>query len=599
MVRDRLLPTAALSAALVGTLLLGLATPTWAQVPTSAQVPEATPVPEPTPASEATPVPEAARVDSLFGAWNQPGSPGAAVAVLRDGEIVLERGYGSAQLEHGAPITPATIFHVASVTKQFTTFAVALLASRGALSLDDDVRDHIPELPDLGHRITLRHLIHHTSGIRDQWELLAMAGWRLDDVITKDHVLGLAVRQRELNFTPGSEHLYSNMGYTLLAEVVERVGGLPFPEWMEGNVFLPLGMTSTHMHDDHQRVVPGRAYSYRGSMEQGWQNAVLSYANAGATSLFTTAGDLARWLRNFETGELGGAAVIEQMRERGVLTSGDTLAYAFALVRGEHRGRTTWSHGGADAGFRSTVLHMPGAGLGVVVLSNHASANPGRLAAEVADVFLGPADATPTPSVSGAPGTSAPQAPERPTPVIVPTRLLEAYAGQWDVDGLGILRLRRAGGGLVVDLDGRRLPMIAESDSTFLVENARVRFLRAPGGVDHLTVQVGDTELAGRRVAPPRLAPAALAGYAGDYFSPELETVYRVVAVDGGLVARHVRHGDIALTPVDRDLFAGSQWFFGRVAFDRDAGGAIAGFRVTGNRVRDLRFVRLADGALP
>jgi CubicO group peptidase (beta-lactamase class C family) len=582
MVRDRLLPTAAPSAALVVTLLMGLATPAVAQVPTSARAPEA------------TRAPEAARVDSLFGAWLQPGSPGAAVAVLRDGEIVLERGYGSAQLEHGVPITPATIFHVASVTKQFTTFAVALLASRGALSLDDDVRDHIPELPDLGHRITLRHLIHHTSGIRDQWELLAMAGWRLDDVITKAHVLGLAVRQRELNFTPGSEHLYSNMGYTLLAEVVERVGGAPFPEWMEGNVFLRLGMTSTHMHDDHQRVVPGRAYSYRGSMEQGWQNAVLSYANAGATSLFTTAGDLARWLRNFETAELGGAAVIEQMRERGVLTSGDTLAYAFAIVRGEQRGRPTWSHGGADAGFRSTVLHMPGEGLGVVVLSNHAAANPARLAAEVADVFLGPADPTAMPPVSSAPPT-----PERRTPVIVPTRLLEAYAGQWEVDRLGVLRLRRDGGSLVVDLDGRRLPLIAESDSTFLVENARVRFLPAPEGVDRLVVQVGDTELPGRRVAPPALDPVALAAYTGDYFSPELETVYRVVTVDGGLVARHVRHGDIALTPVDPDHFAGSQWFFGRVAFDRDEGGVITGFRATGNRVRDLRFVRLADGALP
>jgi CubicO group peptidase (beta-lactamase class C family) len=178
--------------------------------------------------------PEAARVDSLFAEWSQPGSPGAAVAVLRDGEIVLERGYGQRPAGARRAHHPGTIFHVASVTKQFTTFAVALLAARGELSLDDDVRDHIPELPDLGHRITLRQLIHHTSGIRDQWELLAMAGWRLDDVITKDHVLGLAVRQRELNFTPGSEHLYSNMGYTLLAEVVERVGGLPFPEWMEG-----------------------------------------------------------------------------------------------------------------------------------------------------------------------------------------------------------------------------------------------------------------------------------------------------------------------------------------------------------------------------
>jgi CubicO group peptidase (beta-lactamase class C family) len=540
----------------------------------------------------------AARVDSLFATWSDAGSPGAAVAVVKDGRIVLERGYGSAQLEHGVPVTPATIFHVASVTKQFTTFAVALLAERGALSLDDDIRTHIPELPDFGRPLTLRQLVHHTSGIRDQWELLAMAGWRLDDVITKDHVLALATRQRELNFEPGAEHLYSNMGYTLLAEVVERVGGRPFPEWMEANVFEPLGMTSTHMHDDHQRLVPGRAYSYRGSAEGGWQNAVLSYANAGATSLFTTAADLARWLRNFETGAVGGPAVVERMRERGVLNSGDTIPYAFAIVRGEHRGRTTWSHGGADAGFRSMVLHFPDERLGVVVLSNSASMNPGGLAAGVADIFLGPDDATDAAVGTGLAGQPAAATPER-RPVTVATRWLEAYAGQWDVEGLGVMRLRRDGGGLVAELRGQRLPLTAESDSTFLADGSRIRFIRDRGAVDRLVIHAGDREMAGRRVAAPTLGPAELAAYAGDYFSPEIEALYRVTVVGDALVARHVRHGDISLTPVDHDLFAGGQWFFGRVAFTRDPAGQPDGFRVTGGRVRDLRFVRLPEGALP
>jgi CubicO group peptidase (beta-lactamase class C family) len=448
---------------------------------------------------------EAARVDSLFASLGA-ASPGAAVAVIRDGEIVLERGYGSAQLEHGVPITPATIFHVASVTKQFTTFGIALLAARGELSLDDDVRTHIPELADLGHRLTLRQLIHHTSGIRDQWELLAVAGWRLDDVITKDHVLSLATRQRELNFEPGTEHLYSNMGYTLLAEVIERVGGRPFPEWMRQHVFEPLGMASTHMHDNHEHIVPGRAYSYRGGGEAGWQNAVLSYANAGATSLFTTAGDLARWLRNFETGAVGGPEVVAQMREQGVLANGDTIPYAFAIVRGEHRGRTTWSHGGADAGFRSMVLHFPEERLGVVVLSNAASFNAGGAAAAVADVFLGESAATES------------------TPARVPARE----------------------------------PAIAL-----------------------------------------RLAAVQLAAYAGDYFSPELEAVYRLVVVGDSLVARHVRHGSIVLEPVEADVFTGGRWYFRRVAFSRDGENRVDGFRVTGGRVRDLRFVRLQEGALP
>jgi CubicO group peptidase (beta-lactamase class C family) len=536
-----------------------------------------------------TPLPaqsgHAARVDALFSEWSHADGPGAAVAVLRDGEVVLERGYGSAQIEHQVPITPATIFHVASVTKQFTTFAVALLAARGELSLDDDIHFHIPELPDFDHRITLRQLIHHTSGIRDQWELLALAGWRLDDVITKDHVLGLASRQRELNFVPGSEHLYSNMGYTLLAEVVERTTGQPFPEWMRENVFEPLGMASTHMHDDHEHVVPGRAYSYRGNREEGWRNAVLSYANAGATSLFTTAGDLARWLRNFETADVGGPSLIEAMRERAVLSSGDTIPYAFAIVRGEHRGRVTWSHGGADAGFRSVVLHIPEEGLGVVVLSNHAGFNPARLAAQVADVYLGEA---------GAAGLASRQG-----PVLLPTQLLESYAGRWDLDGIGVVRLRREGAGLLVEAGNWRASLLAESDSTFVGENGRIRFIRERGRVDRLVVEMGGVETAGRRVAPAEMSAAELAAYAGDYFSPELETVYRIEVVDEGLVARHVRHGDIRLEPTDDDRFVGTSWFFRNATFSRDTSGAVEGFRVTGGRVRDLWFARLPDGALP
>jgi CubicO group peptidase (beta-lactamase class C family) len=536
---------------------------------------------------------EAERVDALFAEWNDPASPGTAVAVVRNGEIVLERGYGSAQVEHGVPITPTTIFHVASVTKQFTTFAIALLADRGELTLDDDVRLHIPELPDFGMPLTLRQLIHHTSGIRDQWELLAMAGWRLDDVITRDHVLALATRQRELNFDPGTDHLYSNMGYTLLAEVVERVGGQPFPAWMEENVFRPLGMTSTHMHDDHERVVPGRAYSYRGSPSDGWRNAVLSYANAGATSLFTTAGDLARWLRNYETGAVGGPAVVAQMRERGVLASGDTLPYAFAIVKGEHRGRTTWSHGGADAGFRSMVLHFPEEGLGVVVLSNLASFNPGRLAAAVADVYLGIEESTvEAPAVAA--GT-----PARRGAVVVPTRVLESYAGRWDVQGVGIVTLRRERAGLVAEAAGQRIPLVAESDTTFRAENITVRFVREGGTVERVLVQAGGPELPGRRLPARPLGAAEVAAYAGDYFSPELETLYRVRAAGDALEIRHVRHGNGRLERVDGDLFSGSSWFLGRVAFTRDDAGRVDGFRATGNRVRDLRFVRLADDVLP
>jgi CubicO group peptidase (beta-lactamase class C family) len=223
---------------------------------------------------------QAAKIHALFAEVDTPGSAGASLAVAKGGRIIYANGYGYANLEYDVPIIPSTVFHVASVSKQFTAFAVALLADRGELSLDDDIRKHLPELPDFGHKITLKHLIFHTSGIRDQWSLLQIAGWRMDDVITTEQIMTMLGNQRELNFDPGAEHTYSNSGYTLLAQVVERVTGESFSEWTRKNIFEPLEMTGTHFHDDHQMIVKNRAYSYA-KTEDGFKNIVLSYATVG------------------------------------------------------------------------------------------------------------------------------------------------------------------------------------------------------------------------------------------------------------------------------------------------------------------------------
>ncbi len=326
-------------------------------------------------------------VDAVFDAWNRWDSPGAALAVARDGKVIYTRGYGSAHLEYPIPITPATIFHVASVSKQFTCFAVILLAEEGKLSLDDDIRKHLQEMPDFGTAITIRQLMHHTSGLRDQWQLLAIAGWRMDDVITRDHIMKLVRKQRDLNFTPGSEHLYSNTGYTLLAEIVARVSGKSFAEFTEERIFKPLGMSSTHFHDDHEHIVPGRAYSYSKG-EKGYRNSVLSFANVGATSLFSTAEDLSRWLANLDDGRVGGEAVIRQMHQRGKLSSGKELSYASGLTYSESRGLEYVGHDGSDAGYRSSALRVPKHRLSVVVLSNVGTFNPNTAAKRVAEIVL-------------------------------------------------------------------------------------------------------------------------------------------------------------------------------------------------------------------
>lgn len=314
-------------------------------------------------------------------------TPGVAIAVQRDGKLILDRGFGYADLEQHAKVTPATIFHIASISKQFTAFAIATLADQGKLNLDDDIRKYLPELHDFGTPVTIRQLAHHTSGLRDQWNLLTMAGWRMDDVITMPQIMRLVSRQTELNFKPGDEHLYCNTGFTLMGEIVKRVSHENFPDWCKKNIFDPLGMKSTLFYDDHERIVENRAYSYyRGG--NGYKKSVLSYANAGATSLFTTVEDLSLWAQNFEKVTVGNPNIMKIMESRYVLNNGDTIEYAFGQVARKYKGLNTWSHGGADAGYRTFLLRFPDQHVSISVFSNDASFPVGDLAFQTADLYL-------------------------------------------------------------------------------------------------------------------------------------------------------------------------------------------------------------------
>lgn len=327
------------------------------------------------------------RINQLMKGLIREDGPGASIAVARDGKIIYSKGFGHANLEYDIHNTPQTIFHVASVSKQFTAFSIAMLVDQGKISLDDDIRIYLPEIYDFGTPITIRHLIHHTSGLRDQWNLLAMAGWRLDDVITKEQILRVISRQQALNFQPGEEFVYCNTGYTLLAEIVSRVSGKSFPQWTKENIFTPLAMGSTLFYDDHEKVVTKRAYSYYVS-DSIFKKSVLSYANAGATSLFTTVEDLSKWAINFETMEVGNRKIMDMMEQRFVLNNGDTISYAFAQDIGKYKELKSLAHSGGDAGYRSFLLRFPDQRFSVSVLSNLASFNTGSISYAIADAYL-------------------------------------------------------------------------------------------------------------------------------------------------------------------------------------------------------------------
>ncbi|MDE0898436.1 MAG: serine hydrolase [Longimicrobiales bacterium] len=371
---------------------------------------------------------QTARADSLFSELTE-STPGAAAVVVREGVVVFRAGYGMANLDHSIRITPQTVFDVASVSKQFDGFAVASLVESGAIDLDAQVRDYLPELPDFGLSLTVRHLVHHASGIRDWPITLAVAGWRFDDVISFDQILRMTWSQRELNFEPGSEYSYSNTGYNLLAEIVQRVTGQTFRAWTDENIFEPLAMSSSHFQDNHLEVVPGRAYGYNPTPAGEWTVSPNGLTALGSSSLHSSVDDMARWLINYDTHVVGGSAVIERMQTPGVLTSGDTNVYAYGLNGVEWHGARTYTHTGSWAGNRTVIMHFPDIQSGVIVLANSGAYNPtppGRGLAEIfLDDLLGPSD----PEEAGAQGQST-QPPPSPAPELSSDEL-EEYAGDW------------------------------------------------------------------------------------------------------------------------------------------------------------------------
>src|SRR5262245_25873148 len=298
-------------------------------------------------------------VDAVFATWDQPSSPGCAVLIAKDGDPLYRRGHGMACLEHGVPITPSTVFNVGSVSKQFTAMAILLLEAEGKLSLDDDIRQYVPELPDLHVTITLRHLLHHTSGLRDQSHLLTLAGWRDADAVTERDILHLVARQRGLNFAPGEDFQYSNTGYTLLAVTVQRVSGRSLRAYADQRIFKPLGMAATLFNDDHTTIIQQRADAYAPGPDGRFYRWMPASDHVGPTNLYTSADDLLRWLENFVRPRVGGPKVIERLTAPGWLNDGRLHGYAGGLEIGRYRGLRMISHGGIQHGYRARLALYP------------------------------------------------------------------------------------------------------------------------------------------------------------------------------------------------------------------------------------------------
>jgi CubicO group peptidase (beta-lactamase class C family) len=524
------------------------------------------------------------QVDAVFADWNKSDSPGCTCAAIKDGKILYAKGHGLAGLEHNAPLNADSVFYIASTTKQFTAAAVGLLVLDGKLSLQDDIRKYYPEFKNLSAVVTVEQLIHHTSGIRDYLELMSLMGRSETAKFDNAFVVKLIGRQKALNFVPGTQYLYSNSNYVLLADLVRRVSGKTLQEFARERIFTPLGMNATRFGDNLGEIIPNRVISY-GSGPNGAVQFIKTIEAYGDGNLLTTANDLARWDENFYTGKVGGAALLELQKSVGVLASGVKTNYGLGLTYEQFRGQPAVSHSGGFQGFRTEMIRFPDQHLTVIALCNSGTINAAGLARRVATIYLagqlGPPPAPPPPPVSR-------------TEIKVDPSLYDRYVGDYalEVQPQFVLSFIREGDNFFIHPSGQNRSLIfPESETKFFsrMVDAQITFHReVDGSVNRLTLhQGGDREA--KRVTKFTLEAKALNEYVGKYYSDELDVAYELVAQEGQLALLNPQGQPLILGASDRDRFNAGQ---GQLSFRRNASGKIDGVNYSGGRVRNMFFGR-------
>ncbi len=533
--------------------------------------------------------------------------------MVQGGRITFQGAWGMANLSHGIPLTPETRINIGSTAKQFTAFAVALLAEEGRLSLDDDIRTHLPEVPDLGATVTLRHLLTHTSGYREFINALAIGGWRIEDsdFVGREEALRVVQRQPELQNAPGAEWNYNNTGYLLLGMVVERVTGEPFAPWMETHVFHPVGMRHTVIREDPRQVIPDAAYGYRPLPEGGFRHGQDVGAAVGAGSVYSTLADMARWMENLSTGRHGGRAVLETMTTPTVLTSGQATTYGLGIEIDREGGLQRIHHPGGDIAHYSHFAWFPELDAGIIVVSNHggfSSTIPARLTRAAFGAAMEPAA-----SEAGEPSGAQPTSESRPASEAQPSPEAGPPSGPGDTSGAAeptppahrlvgryeleiqpgfILTVREDGDRLVAHGPGQPpFPLDPVGGSRFAIPalGAEISFHVEPGDspAPRLILHQGGDHMAHRLED----APLALEDFAGSYESAELENTFHVGVEDGALVVRQRRRDPIPLHHVDGDAFGGPFPLL-QVTFHRDGEGRVTHLEASNVRARGIVFQR-------
>lgn len=530
------------------------------------------------------------KVNQLLAAYDGDTSPGAAVSVWRNGETVFSNSYGMANLSYSLPFEEDTRTNIGSTSKQFTAFALMLLVEDGKLSLDDDVRVHIPELPDLGETVVVRNLVTHTSGYREFLNLLSLSGRRLDhgDFIDRAELIEIVQRQPALQNTPGAEWNYNNTAFGLIAVIVERISGQDFPDYMKKNVFEPLGMHDTEVRQSPEHMVMNRSEGYTPGPDGGFVEKGDLGGAMGAGGIYSTLGDLQLWVENMADPKVGSSDIFQQMMTSFVLNDGEETGYGFGLFLDEQNDLKRVHHGGADVAHRSMLVYYPSLNAGVTAQSNHAGFNS-SVAFDIAGFFfeeLQSADDSESDQGSTAAFDSDSYDPES----------FDEFVGRYALDEAPsvILTFTREDSTFLIQVTGQPKSEIRPtSDSTFAstVVDASVTFQRNGGGdIDRMTLNQNGIHPAKRLedIAEPWVP--VMDDFIGRYFSEEIETFYTLVIEDSALVMQHRRLDDSALTSGTKDEFTSGG---GPVTFERDRNGKIIGMYLANGRTRDVRFAKI------
>jgi len=528
------------------------------------------------------------RADQLFQSYSEDGVPGGVVGVIKSGEVVFSKAYGLANLSHGIPYEVSTPTNIGSVSKQFTAMAILLLEQQGKLSLEDDVRKHIPELPDLGQVVTLKNMLNHTNGFREVYNLMPMTGWKAEDALRREEIIEMLKRQEELQNAPGEEYNYNNSAFILLAEIVERISGQTFPEFMEENVFGPLGMSSSVVRADPSVIIPGASQGYVAD-STGYHEAGDLYAAYGAGGIYTTVEDFSKWMSNFSKPLLGGIELVNRLVTVDTLNNGDTMSYALGIGVDEFRGLKNYSHGGADIAHRAFLVYFPEIDAGVVAMSNNGSFNSSGIAYEMAGLYFGD-EMEPEEEEKEEAGEETDS-----TGVTVPEELLQAYAGKYLLTGLGVvLEYSVVDGVLKMNVEGQpeaTLTPLSQSEFKYEGVEASVEFKTDDKGeVTGAVHTQGGQKFELERVAPYEPTVEELQSFPGKYFSKELETFYTLEMRDTTLTLLIRNTEEIELSVLKEDNFKGDIFFIGELVFKRDAGGQVTGFTAANGRTRGIVF---------